>query len=201
MLSFTARVLSAEIVETRSTAWANSLQSSASDFVVAGRDDALIIRERAVDQLGGQFHAVEGELDLGVRQRNFDGAVGIVEQPAQLRRSSCAARSRRACRPAPSGSSSSKRARRWPSVATARSIRVLSFLRGMQINAVQIEARFFGRDREARLVDRCASDRRRRGGIGGAGRPPPSAGNLLSAGRQARSARCRPRPQAGRLRW
>ena len=78
------------MVETRSTAWAELLGVQRQHLVVAGRDHALIVGERAVDQLGGQFDAVEGELDLGVGQADLDGAVGIVQQAAQFARPSCA---------------------------------------------------------------------------------------------------------------
>ena len=54
---------------------------------------------------------------------------------------------------APSGSGSSTCARRWPSVATARSVGVLAVPGGVQVDAVQVIARLLGRDRELGLVD------------------------------------------------
>ena len=200
MLSFTARVLSAEMVETRSTACANSLASSASDLVVAGRDHALIIGEGAVDQLGGEFHAAEGELDLGVRQRDLDRAVGVVQQPAQfghrLARHDHArhvGRRRRAgrARSAPAGG------RRSPPRAGAR---VLPSLRGVQIDAVQVEPRLLGRDREARLVDQPLQIVRGEAEAVGQRARRHLREIFLAAGRRARSGRCRPKPPAGRLR-
>ncbi len=54
---------------------------------------------------------------------------------------------------APDGSGISNCARRCPSVATARKVSLLPRGRGVQIDAVEIVARLFGRDRELRLVD------------------------------------------------
>ena len=58
--------------------------------------------------------------------------------------------------PAPSGSGSSTRASRCPSVATARSTCTPSLSVGVQVDAVEVVARFLGGDREARAVDQAA---------------------------------------------
>ena len=49
-------------------------------LVVAGRDDAPVVRERAVDQLGGQHHVADREADLGLRQFDRDFGVEILDQ-------------------------------------------------------------------------------------------------------------------------
>ena len=54
------------------------------------------------------------------------------------------------------GASASASASRWPSVATARRTAPFGALGVMQVDAVEIVARLFGRDRKARLVDQAA---------------------------------------------
>ena len=82
--SFTARPRSDEMVETRSTARGEALAVDDQLLVVAGRDDALVVREGAVDQLGGQHDAADGEADLGVRHLDGDGDIRIVDQLLQF---------------------------------------------------------------------------------------------------------------------
>ena len=121
-------------------------------LVVAARNDPLIIRERAVDQLGGQLHAVEGELDLGVRQRNLDGAIGIVEQAAQLRHG--LARYDDAGHVGCTVGQVELEARQPVAVRCrgAQNLR-LAFLDRVQVDAHQVEARLVARHRKRRLAD------------------------------------------------
>jgi hypothetical protein len=64
----------------------------------------------------------------------------------------------------PFGAGVSQRASRWPSVATARSTMSLSPSAVCTIDAVQVVARLFGRDRELRAVDQVSSKGRNRAG-------------------------------------
>ena len=53
-------------------------------LVVAERNDAAVIRESAVDQLGGQHHVAEREADLALRQLDRDLAVAVFDQALHL---------------------------------------------------------------------------------------------------------------------
>ena len=68
------------MVETRSTAAAEGLGVELQLLVIVARDDALIIREGAVDELGGEHQIARGETDLGGRERHLDSAVDTFEQ-------------------------------------------------------------------------------------------------------------------------
>ena len=72
------------MVATRSTPGHEALRVELQQLVVAGRDDAVVIGEGAVDQLAGQHRAAEAEADLGRRQRDLDRAFDLVEQLAQF---------------------------------------------------------------------------------------------------------------------
>jgi hypothetical protein len=52
-------------------------------FVVL-RDHAVVVGELALDQLGDELHALEGELGLVVGELHLDGAIGIAEQALHL---------------------------------------------------------------------------------------------------------------------
>ena len=150
--SLTARPRSLDTVETRSTAASKSFLSTVSSLVVVDRDDARVIGEGAVDQLGGQHHVADGEADLAGRQLDRDLAFAGLDQSLhfadRLARHDDAGHAGGA-----RGSGNSTCARRWPSVATARSVAALAGAGRVQIDAVEIIARLFGRDRELGLVD------------------------------------------------
>ena len=122
MLSFTARPRSLAIVDTRSTALMNSAFGDLHLLVVALRDDAAVIGERAVDQLRGQRHGADLEAHLGRADTPTFTAAAL----SSIRRCSSCTVFRGMMTPgmpsAPFGSGSSTCARRCPSVATARSI-------------------------------------------------------------------------------
>ena len=161
MASFTARALSPRWSRRGRRPARRPALSTSMRLVVALRDDALIVGEGAVDQLGGQHDARRSRRGSWRRQlRSSHLAVAVLEQPGQLDRPSCAARSRPACprrpraaaaRPAPGDG------RRWP----PRAASACRPRRGVEIDAVQIIAGLFGRDGEARLVDQALQIRRR----------------------------------------
>ena len=49
-------------------------------FVIAGRNNAVVIGERAVDQFRGHDNLIDGEADLRIRQFNGHRSVGLFEQ-------------------------------------------------------------------------------------------------------------------------
>jgi hypothetical protein len=153
-------------------------------LVVAARDHPVVIREGAVDQLGGQHAMAEGEADLGVGQRDLDlPTVGLVEQLAHLA-PSCAGRSRPACRPRRRAAASrpapgdGRRSRPRAAPAPRR-------LGRMQIDAVQVIARLLGRDGEAGPVDQACAGPSARAELMRQRAARPSADNPRPAGRRA----------------
>ena len=160
--SFTERDFSAEMVATRSTAWANRALSTVHDLLVVLRDHPHVVGEGAVDHLGGQRGAAELEAHLGLgrsaarpsRRRPRAGGA----PPAR----SCAARSR------PAGPT---RALRRRHLGQGQAVAVgghgaqlgLAVLdHRVEVQAVQVVARLLGGDGEAGLVDQPRSGRRRR---------------------------------------
>ena len=65
MLSFTARPRSLAMVDTRSTALMNSALRHLQLLVVGLRDHPPVVRESAVDQLGGERDGADLEAGLG----------------------------------------------------------------------------------------------------------------------------------------
>ena len=124
------------------------------ELVVAGRDDALIVREGAVDQFRGQHDAARpsGAPWPGTARRARS------RSPPSTSFWISATALRGMITPGmpsePFGAGSiSTRARRCPSVATARSAVRAALVDGVEVDAVQIVARLLRRDRELGLVD------------------------------------------------
>ena len=84
MLSFTARPRSLAIVDTRSTALMNSAFDTFSCLSLALRDDAPVVGESAVDQLGGEREVPISKRDLGGADANLDAVGATFDQAVQL---------------------------------------------------------------------------------------------------------------------
>ena len=121
------------------------------DLVVAGRDDAAVIGESAVDQLRGQQRLAQIETDLGRRQRHADRSVNLVKQLPQFRdafaRHDHVGHALRAVGPG------NGIARQPVAVGRRRLQHRQRIVRHMQEDAVEVIARFLGGNREACLVD------------------------------------------------
>ena len=124
----------------------------AQHLVVAARDHALILREGAVDQLGGQLHRPQREADLGVGQRDGDLVLHLLRQLPQLvhrlagddhARHAGGAIGQRFFHPRQPVAVGRHRAQHLRAAA----------IRGVEVDAVQVVARLFRADREAGAVD------------------------------------------------
>ena len=121
-------------------------------LVVAARDDARIVRERAVDQFRGQHHVADREADLGRRQFDGDLGRGVLDQPLHLDHG--------LARHDDAGHAGSSRRHREIGLRQAVAVgrdgaQRLRLARAgdVQIDAVEVVARLLGRDGELGLVD------------------------------------------------
>ena len=130
-------------------------------LVVADRDDAAVIRESAVDQLRGQHHRTDGEADLGLRQFDLHFAVVVFDQALHF--ADGLARHDHARHAVGAGRRVEIDLREAVAVGCDRAqLELLAAADGVQVDAVEVVARLFGRDRELRLVDQPLAGRRRR---------------------------------------
>ena len=121
-------------------------------LVVALRNDAPVVGEGAVDQLGGERHRADLEAHLGGADADLDGGRAVLDEPVQLVHG--------LARDDDAGHAGSALGQRQLHLREPVSVggdraqrRRLVGLGGVQIDAVQVVARLLGGDGKPRLVD------------------------------------------------
>ena len=121
-------------------------------LVIVTRDDPDIVREIAVNDLGGQGRAAEFEADFLRAQRQIDGFASVVEQPPRLidglARHDDAGRSSRTLWRDHFGQRQTV-----PIGGHGAQLGHATLDHGVEVETVQIIAGLFGRDGEFGLVD------------------------------------------------